>query len=117
MAGGGVPLATSWVLRGNGMLPASEFMTVYGSVSQPSLRSWGRAAGLSPRLWTVALAVTRGSPRVAGCLAMTCDLGPRADTHLQDGKPKGSNLTGLLTGVPRKGAEGTCRHQAPGQPQ
>lgn len=53
-------LATSWVL------PASEFITVYGSVSQSS--SWGRVRKEGGSL------VTR-----SGSLAVTHDLKPQAD--------------------------------------
>lgn len=48
---GAVNLATGWVLRGNVVLPASEFLTVYGSVSQPCVGFWGRGGLLIHREW------------------------------------------------------------------
>ena len=62
---GSVDLATSWVL------PASEFITVYGSVSQPG--SWGR-------VWKEGGSGSdEGGHLVSGSQAMTQNLEAQAD--------------------------------------
>lgn len=71
-------MATGWVLRGRNMvLPASEFITVYGSVSQPG--SWGRGGRLSTRSPEGGSGSDLGRHMVSGSLVVTCDLGPQAD--------------------------------------
>lgn len=66
-------LATRWVLKGNNR-PASESMTVYGSVSSPRVGSPGTGTALSPGVQKVALGVTHY--RHHGARQPGCDMWP-----------------------------------------